>query len=190
MIGGLTQEQRLTISAAAVVYCESFTGVDANAYLRCWNVFVFLARLSQNIDDDLCDCHGFAHAGSFRIIFSVVRFRNQSVQTLIVEVHTFRFRLVEDAVNGPVMQVQEAKCAFVARLAFSLGNVEDILQVRYVSIEMHTIHAVRRIGRNILERHVAFVFLDIDTPYLFNLAVNVFCCSIVVPCVCHDLSPR
>ena len=187
VIGGYTQEQRLTMTAASVVNGESLAGINADPNSGCRVIRVF-AGPSENVDNQLAHRHCFVNA----VGFGVIRFGDHRVQALIVEVNEYGVHALQDAVNGPVVKVQKAKRPSVAGLPLNVRHMKHLGQVQNVRVEVNPVHTIRHVTRQVREIGVTNVLfnLDILKRKLRNFPINPFRGPVLIPAVCSHFGLR
>src|ERR1035441_5440636 len=108
------------------------------------------------------------------------------MQALIVEVDEYGVYPLQDAVDGSVMEVEEAKRPAMAYLSLNVRRMKHTEKVQDVRIQVNTIYTICHITRQVCEVRVANVFLDFDGVQrkLQNLRVNPFRCPFLIPAAC------
>ena len=81
--------------------------------------------------------------------FRVVRFSNDRVKPLIVEIYEDGLRTLQDAIDRPVVEVQESKRPTMTRFAFDIGHVQHVRDIQNVGVEVSAIEAISYVARQI-----------------------------------------
>ena len=189
MVCGIAQEQWLAISVAPVVDSQCLPSIDANAQDCCWDFCIVIFGLVQDVNHELCRCDRTLHAFLFCSSLGVVRFCEERVQPLVVEVHPPRVNTPEDAIDGAIVLVQKSQRALVAVRAFHVSHIQHLTQILDVCVHMNAVNTVRRVGRDGLKRHITPVLLDGDGLHILHLLVDVGTGAFVVPGVAHSYLP-
>src|ERR1039457_7336251 len=101
--------------------------------------------LRQHIDNQLT--YGTRSLNAFD--FRVVRFGNDRVKPLIVEIYEDGLSPLQDAIDRAVMQVQESKRPTMTRFAFDIGHVKHVREIQNVGVEVSAIEAISYVAGQI-----------------------------------------
>jgi hypothetical protein len=69
------------------------------------------------------------------------------MKSLIVKINKECIHPLENSIDRPVVQIQEAKRAAVTGFAFHVRNMEHVRQIHNVRIQMRTVDAICDIAR-------------------------------------------
>ena len=177
-VGGRTQEERLGMSTPAVADRKGHAAVDPHAHIGSRDDLVaFLTGLGQDVDDQLGDGDGPVNPA--RLV--AIGLCDHGVQTLVMEIDLDGTDGGQDAVNRPVMEVQEAQGALVAEHALDLGCGQHVAEVFDVDVDVDAVDPVGLGPGQGGQVGVADVVLDFDGLDFFQSRCDALGCACAVP---------
>ena len=79
-----------------------------------------------------------------------------------MKIYKDSLRALQDAMDRPVVKVQESKRSTVAGFAFDIGHVQHVRKIQNVCVEVSAIDAISHVARQIRQVGVADKFLNLD----------------------------
>ena len=84
------------------------------------------------------------------------------MQALIVEVNEYRVHALQDAIDSPVVKVQETERALVAGLSLDFRHMKHLGQVQDIRVQVDPVHTVSHVAWQVREVSVADVLFDLN----------------------------